>query len=68
MNCRQGGVLKHEAMEVVQQRLGADELGEHGMTRSANSSCFGLDAFVALSCVHPEGMNEATWGCGPAIS
>ena len=32
MKCRQGGDLKHEAMEVVQQRLGADELGEHGVT------------------------------------
>jgi len=32
MKCRQGGDLKHEAMEVAQQRLGADELGEHGVT------------------------------------
>lgn len=47
----QGGDLKHEAMEVTQQRLGADERGEHGVTWSANSSRFKLDVFVPPSCM-----------------
>lgn len=32
MKCRQGGDLKHEALKVIQQRLGAGELGKHGLT------------------------------------
>lgn len=51
MKRRQGGDLKHEAVEVTQQRLGADEPGERGVTRSANTSRFKLDVFVPLSCV-----------------
>lgn len=47
----QGGDLQHEAMEVTQQRLGADERGEHGATRSANGSRFKLDVLVPPSCV-----------------